>query len=162
MAKKAPKVSVLERRLENPFGSPSIEIQLRDGQKWALRVINANVRSGRFYDVIHNKGWEVVTPEELPGKPEELGFREMDGRVVRGERGEEILVKMPQGMFDKIQQAKAAQNLKGMGKKQMLESAASMAAAQGLGDEAATTIYNSNMQINDSRVSVDLEGEAAS
>ena len=161
MAKKTPKVSVLERRLENPFGSPSIDIQLKEG-KWALRVINANVRSGRVWDVIHNKGWEFVTVDELPAKPEELGFRELDGRVVRGEKAEEVLVKMPLAMFQKIQNAKAAANLKSLGKKQTVEGAAQMAAAQGLGDEAAETIYRSNIQVNDSRVSIDLEGENAS
>jgi len=162
MAKKAtPKVSVLERRLENPFGAPSVDIQLKEGQ-WALRVINANVRSGRIYEVIHHKGWEFVLTDELPMKPEELGFRNLDGHVVRGEKGEEVLVKMPKKMFDDIQQAKAEHNIKGLGKKQTLESAAQMAAAQGLGDQAAETIYRSNMQINDSRVSVDLEGDGAS
>lgn len=163
MAKKAaPKVSVLERRLENPFGSPSLEIQLNDGKPWALRIINANMRSGRVWDVIHNKGWEFVSVDELPTKPDELGFREMDGRVVRGERGEEVLVKMPQAHYDAIAKAKAESNLKGLGKKAMQEGAAQMAASQGLGDQAAETIYRSNMTINDSRVSVDLEGESAS
>lgn len=158
---KLPKVSVLERRLENPFGSPSVDIELKGGQKWALRIINANMRSGRVYEVIKSKGWEFVTPAELPTKADELGFREMDNRVVRGEKGEEVLVKMPLEMFKKIQMAKAEHNIKGLGKKQMMETAANMAAQQGMGDEAAETIYNSNMSITDSRVNIDLEGDDA-
>lgn len=159
---KTPKVSVLERRLENPFGSPSVEIQLKGSKKWALRIVNANVRSARIHQVIHNMGWEWVLVNELPSPPEDLGFRDLDGRVVRGEKGEEVLVKMPLEEYNQIQQAKAAKNLKGLGKKQTLEQAAQMAATQGMGDQAAEAIYNSNMQINDSRVSVDLEGESAS
>lgn len=161
--KKAPKVSVLERRLENPFGSPSVEINLKGGQKWALRIINVNVRSGRVYEVIHHKGWEFVTPDELEQKPDEIGFRVMDNRVVRGEKGEEVLVKMPQSAYDQILAAKTRQNLKGISKKATLETAANMAANNpAMGDQAAETIYRSNMTIEDSRVSVDLEGEAAS
>lgn len=162
MAKKAaPKVSVLERRLADPLGLPSVDIQLKEG-KWALRIVNASSRTGRIHTVIHSLGWEFVTPEELQGRPDELGFRAMDGRVVRGERGEEVLVKMPLDMFHKIQRAKADKNIKSLGKKQTLEQAAQMAATNGMGDQAAETIYNSNMSIEDARGGIDLEGESAS
>lgn len=163
MAKKAlPKVSVLDRRLANPFGAPSVDITLKTPGRWAIHIVNSAVRTGRYYDVVHNKGWVPVAPSELDGRPEEYGFKEQDGRLVRGDRGEEILMKMPQADFDAIQRAKAEHNLKGLGKKAMLDTAASMAASQGLGDEAAETIARSNMEITDSRVAMDLEGETAS
>lgn len=161
-AKTLPKVSVVERRLANPFGAPSVEITLKTAGRWAIRIVNSAIRSGRYYDVVHNKGWVPVEPGELDGRPEEYGLKELDGRLVRGDRGEEVLMKMPEADYEAIQRAKAEHNLKGLGKKQVLESAASMAASQGMGDQAAETIYRSNMEITDSRVAMDLEGESVS
>lgn len=162
MAKKAlPKVSVLERRKRNPFGAPSVPITLSTPGRWAIRIINTAMKAGRYHDIVHNKGWVPVGATELDGKPDELGFRVMEDRLVRGEHGEEVLMKMPQADFDEIQKAKAEHNIKGLGQKRALEDAAQRTAAQ-FGDEAAETVYNSKMTVNDSRVAMDLEGESPS
>lgn len=161
MAKKLPKVSVIERRKRNPFGASSVPITLKGGQAWAIRIINTSIKAGRYHDIVHNKGWLPVQADELDGRPEELGFRVMDDRLVRGEHGEEILMKMPQADFDAIQMAKADHNIKGLGQKRAVEDAANRAAAQ-FGDQAGDAVYGSQMTVNDSRVAMDLEGDGPS
>lgn len=156
MAKKLPKVSVLDRRRAHPFGAPSQAITLKTPGQWMIRTVNSNVRSGRIYDMIHNKGWVYVQPEELDGSPDELGFQVKDGRIVRGTNGEEVLMKIPQADYDAIQEAKARTNLKGLGKKQALEAAANLA-GKTFGDQAGDTVSKASFDIEDSREAVELE-----
>lgn len=158
MAKKRdlPKISVLERRKLHPFGAPGVPITLRDGGKWALRIINTKMKAGRYHEVVHAKGWVPVLPEEIDGSADEYGFAVKDGRLVRGEHSEEILMKMPQADYDEIAMAKARKNLEGMTSKKSKETAAEATAAQ-FGDEAAETVHRSNMTVEDSRVAMELE-----
>jgi hypothetical protein len=162
MAKKKelPVVSVLERRLANPFGAPSVPITLKDGGRWAIRIANDGVRTGRVHQIIQ-LGWTYVTPDEIDGRPADFGFREMDGRLVRGEHGQEVIVKMPQADFDAIQSAKADKNLANLGGKKIKHDVANATAAK-YGDEAGETVFNSQMDVQDSRVSVDLDGDTPS
>lgn len=155
MAKKLPKVSVFERRLANPFGAPSIPITLKTPGQWAIRIVNSTMRTGRVHDMTANKGWTFVVVEELDGAPEDLGFRTLDGRLVRGEHGEEVLMKMPQEDYDQIQQAKGAYNIKQLGSRQTKERVA-QSTAQKYGDEAADTV-NQNISVTDGREAVELE-----
>lgn len=154
-----PKIDVLERRLAHPFGAPSVAITLKDGQAWAIRWVSDSVRTGRIHQIL-GMGWEFVTPEEIDGRPADYGCRVLDGRLVRGEHAEDVLVKMPQAMFDKIQWAKAAKNLENLGGTKGKTQAAEAVAKQ-FGPEAADTVYRSSMEVNDSREIMDLEGETA-
>lgn len=159
MAKKAlPKVSVLDRRKLHPFGAPSAPVTLKTPGFWAVRIVNSKSRTGRLHDVIHNKGWVYVTPEELDGTPDELGFEAKDGRLVRGEHGEEVLVKMPQKDFDEIQNAKGALNLKNLGGKQMRDAVAQEAATTH-GSQAGDAVARQfdNIDVTDGRERVELE-----
>lgn len=162
MAKKLPKVSVVDRRKLHPFGAPSQAVTLKTPGQWAVRIVNSKSRTGRLHDIIHNKGWAYVTPEELDGTPDELGFEAKDGRLVRGEHGEEVLVKMPQRDFDEIQDAKARLNLKNLGGKQMRDAVAQEAAvAHGSQAGDAVARQFDRMEINDSREQVELEPDVA-
>lgn len=154
-----PKIDVLERRLAHPFGAPSVPITLKDGGAWAIRWVSDGVRTGRVHQ-IQGMGWDFVTPEELDGRPADFGCRALDGRLVRGEHGEDVLVKMPQEMFNKIQWAKAAKNLENLGGTKGKTQAAE-AVAKEFGSEAADTVYRSQMEVTDSREIMDLEGETA-
>ena len=158
MAKRIPKVSVLERRLANPFGAPSVPITLKTPGQWAIRIVNGTMRTGRIHDMTANKGWVLVTADELDGTPDDLGFRVRDGRIVRGEHGDEVLMKMPQADYDQIQKAKGAYNLKQLGTKQTREAVA-QATAQQFGDEAADTV-NRNITVNDGRETSELEPDS--
>lgn len=151
MAKKQlPKVSVLDRRLANPFGAPSVPITLKTPGDWTVRIVHSNVRAGRLHDMTTNKGWVYVEPSELDGSPMDLGFRVVDNRIVRGEHGEEVLMKISQADFDAIQDAKANMNLKALGSKQTVERAAQATATE-YGSEAGDKVF-ANISVQDSRV----------
>jgi hypothetical protein len=149
-AKKLPSVSVLDRRLANPFGAPSIPITLKTPGEWAIRIVDGTVRAGRLHDMTANKGYVFVRPDELDGSPADLGFRVVDDRVVRGEHGQEVLMKIPQADYDAIQEAKARVNLRNMGQ-QTTRDRVAQATSQAFGDQAADTVF-SNITVQDSRV----------
>lgn len=159
---KLPKVSVLDRRKLHPFGAPSQAVTLKTPGQWATRIVNTKSRTGRLHDVLHNKGWAYVLPEELDGAPDELGFESKDGRLLRGEHGEEVLVKMPQKDFDEIQSAKARLNIKNLGGKQMREAVAQTTALEH-GDQAGETVARQfdHIEVTDGRERVELEPEPA-
>ena len=158
--KKLPVVSVLERRLLHPFGAPSVPIVMKDGQPWETHWMSAEVRSGRVHQAI-KMGWVYVLPTDIAGTPEELGFDVRDNRITRGNNGSEVLMKMPLADYRLIANAKAAKNLEQMTGKKIKEDAAQRTAAK-FGDEAGDSIFNSDMEVKDSRVNIDLDGDGPS
>ncbi len=157
MAKKLPKVSVIDRRLAHPFGAPSVPITMKDGHEWALHIANDKVRSGRVHQMTQ-LGWTFVDPQEIDGQPGDFGLRILDGRLVRGEHGEEVLMKMPQADFDAIADRKASLNLKALGSN-ATKAAVAQATSQEYGDQAGETVFK-NIDVNDGRERVELEPEA--
>lgn len=137
MAKATPKkkITVLERRLQNPFGDGSPAIELKE-PGFTLRVVNGSVRPGRYHDVTRNKGWEPVLPGEILGDVKDFGFDEKDGRIVRGERGQEVLVKMPTAWFEQIAKKKDELN-RGQLKGSRVKRDTVDAVAKSYGDQAA-------------------------
>jgi hypothetical protein len=162
-AKTLPKVSILDRRLLNPFGTGSVPITLKTPGQWAIRWVLTNLRGGHLWDMTHNKGWEYVEPSEIDGVADELGLTSSDNRLVRGDAGSrEVLMKMPQDMFDQIQAAKADANMKQLKVKNM-RSAVAQAAAKQMGDKAGDGVYDAfqHGEIKDSRgIAADLEESA--
>ena len=137
-------------RIKNPLGSPSLAIPVRDPDL-VVRVVDSQLRSGRVHEVV-TKGWEPVDPGDLVGKPEDYGFAVQDGRVVRGERGRDVLMKMHREDYDAIGRAKAEANVRGMvgrkGKDAVLSAVAKEAGDRG--DEAADFISRS-LRVTDTR-----------
>lgn len=158
---KLPKVSILDRRKLNPFGAPSVPITLKTAGNWVVRIVNSTVRTGRLHDMIHNKGWVYVDASELDGHPDELGFHAKDGRVVRGEHGEEVLMKIPADDYEEVQDAKTRANLRGLGKKQTLADAANHVGKE-MGDQAGETVAKASFEINDSRVRFEQDDDEQS
>jgi hypothetical protein len=68
------------------------------------RVINDST-AGRYWQVTEELGWTPVAPEELLGGVSG-DLRVVDGRVVGGEGGKEVLVKMPERLYRQIARAK--------------------------------------------------------
>lgn len=151
--KHVPKVTVLERRLQNPFGDGSQAIKLKE-PGWALHIFDTS-RPGRFHYAKREKGWEPVLPEDLDGTAEDLGFDIVDGRVVRGERGKEVLMKMPQDMYDKIALRKAEVTTQSNSPRQLKRDIMEQTAAT-YSDQAADYL-NRNVTIKDTREPVPLE-----
>lgn len=159
-AKKVPSASVLDRRLLHPFGSPSVAVTLKEGGPWEIRIVDSQMRPGRLHDMRHNKGWEFVSASELDGTPDEYGLRVVDDRLVRGENGREVLMKMQKSVFDAIQARKAELNAKGVTGQALRETAAQETAVK-YGAEAGDRIYAQPLTVTNTRgADMDLENEA--
>jgi len=148
--KRRPSITV-QRRLKNPLGSPSVVIPMKD-RDMVVRVVDSLLRAGRVAEM-RAKGWELVDPGDISGNPEDFGFGLQDGRVVRGERGRDVLMKMHREDFDAIQLGKARENTKGLGGKKaksaVVEDVARLA-PDGQGDEAADFV-NRTLTVHDQR-----------
>ena len=130
-----PRISVLERRLQNPFGEPSVEIRMKDPNV-KPRWFNDDARPGQIHRA-KELGWVPVDPDMVED-PDSIGFHTVTaGQIVRGPRGQEVLMWMPLNEFNQIQLAKTEANYRAMRdfdrqKSDMLE-----AAAAKYGSEAA-------------------------
>jgi hypothetical protein len=111
--KARPRVSIRERRLQNPFGEPSQDIPLKD-KSLACHWFSEAVRVGQISRV-RELGWEHVTKEMVVDLGR-LGFYSLGpGDIIcRGERQQEFLMYMPIADRDAIQAAKTKQNIEHM------------------------------------------------
>lgn len=104
--KEFPGIKVLERRLSSPDLPGTLPIRLSDEpaylqdpqgtkRKWYLRWVNG-AQDGRYSQVTDSMGYVPVKIEELQNREAIAGMAESkDGIVRRGDRGQEVLVKMP-------------------------------------------------------------------
>lgn len=132
------RISVIDRRLKNPFGAPSFDVPLKGEKKhWVVRCFVADKEHpNRHYDAVHRLGYLPLAPEDLSCSPESLGFSvSPDRRIVRGPHSEEVLMAIEREHFDAVQQAKAAANLRALSKGQLREAVAHET-AKVHGDEA--------------------------
>lgn len=161
MAKKL-NLSVIERRLqgESALAVGSVDIPLKEAG-WTIRWENSEIAPDHIWRVINTLGWEYVAPEDIACPLEEVGAIAREGRVVRGERGKEILVKMRTADYKKIQAKKQRENLALTFDKQKLKQAVVGQVASAHGDQAADFInksVNSRASfVNDSRERVSLD-----
>ena len=139
-AAKKPRISVLERRLKNPHGTPASEIDLTI-PGMSPRWFNSDITSDKIWKAKH-MGWEPVTPDLLADKEQVGGFlKSPDGYVTRGQRHQEVLMYMPTADRDAIQMAKTRENLKAMNRREPVIEAA----AQQYGDQAANFLTNARV-----------------
>ena len=134
----APRISVIDRRLKNPFGTPSRDIPLKgEKRNWVVRTFAADPEHpNRHYDAVHRLGWVPLTKDDLGVSIESLGYVEStDGRIVRGEKGHEVLMGMPRADYNKIQASKGAANLASL-KRDKVKAEVAQVTAKEHGDEA--------------------------
>ena len=159
----APKttVSVIERRLqnENVFRVSSQPIPLKHAKQWMIRWENTEIATDHLWNLLHNLGWAYCEIDDLACDIQEIGAFAQDGKIVRGERGKEILMKMPMKDYQRLQKAKDLANRQAtFGKKQVKE-AIIAGASKELGDQAATFLNQQlgSMTTNDARERVPLD-----
>jgi hypothetical protein len=146
-AKKRPTISILERRAQgigvHGDGSPTIDLK---EPGFTVRWFNSDVAADHIWRAQNRKGWEKVTPAEL-ADPEQVGGFQVspDGFVVRGERGRELLLKMPTQYRTEIEKRKAEQNIRDMDPHRQKAQVAE-AAGKSLGDQAGSFI-NENVSL---------------
>lgn len=160
MAKK-PQISVIERRLQGPdvFRTSSQPIALAEPTKWEVRWVNTDVHTEHLRDVIHNKGWVYAETTDLACDLEEVAARVEDGRIVRGERGKEVLMKMPKADYRSIQKAKSRENVRQTFGKKQVQDAMVAGVASEHGDRAAEFVARNAhaITVTDSRERVPVD-----
>ena len=126
--------TVRDRRLNDPFGVPTIPIQFKDPSLLA-RWFPGAISNDKVWMAKQVQGWDLVMPAMLVDL-DQIGGHDISpsGNITRGERGQEVLMCMPRDAYDKIQWAKARKNLAGFArtKAEVIE-----AAGNKFGDEAA-------------------------
>lgn len=131
-----PRVSVLERRLQNPFGEPAKEVKLK-GSNIMPRWFNDDAQTGQVYRA-RQLGWQPVSMDMIADK-DSLGFHQLNAanQITRGPRGQEVLMWMPKTDYEQIQMAKTRVNLDKMRDTNAQAREMIDAAGVRLGEEAA-------------------------
>ena len=116
-APKAPRVTsvvrrrdIIERRLKNPNASEAMEIPSRPAGRWKFRVVNSKISNDHVWRMNRKNGWEFASPEDIDAPYADFGLELSAGRLVMGERGAEILMKMDSQEWHDVQQAKSDAN----------------------------------------------------
>lgn len=146
-------IGVIERRLQDPELPGSIPIRLKDEptylqdpqgkrRKWYLRWINA-LEAGRFALVTDTMGYVPVRSDELQNAESVMGLSESkDGIVRRGDKGGEVLVKMPHELYTAIKQKQQeARQRRARNAKLVKQDLAEQAGRQ-IGSEAGDAIHD--------------------
>lgn len=131
--------TVLARRLAsgNIQGGGNRGIPLKEPERWYTRIENTYVSDNRFYEMVHDLGYEPLKPEDLACKPEECGFRvSEDGNLVRGPQGQEMVFKMAKEDRAMLEQQMTAANMRGIGSTKQARADLANAAGSQLGAEA--------------------------
>ena len=139
MAKTKPTISVIERRLQggNVFRTSSQPIPLVEPELWTLRWENSKISPDHMWTIIHTLGWTYAEPADIACAVDEIGASVRDGRIVRGERGDEVLMKMLLKDYRRVERKKTEENIRQtFGKKQIKDAMVSGVGAEH-GDQAA-------------------------
>jgi len=152
MSTKKPRVSITERGqqtaalldsdpryrrgIESPFGLASEQIRLKE-PGWYVRWVNAAIINDKVWRA-KNVGYDNVRPDDLADQ-EQLGMVKVNeaGHIVRGERGAEVLMKIPAPVYHERQLAKTRKNLADMRDYDKEKQRMVTAAAAKFGSEAA-------------------------
>lgn len=154
-----PKISVMERRLQRGvFHQGSHGIPLKHPEKWVTRIVDSKITTDRPW-VMQEKGWVYLEPDDLAVSPDQIGWKvSADGKIVRGEHGRDIVMKMAKADWDLLNQHKTRENLKQTFGTKQVKNAMVNAAAAAHGEEAAEYVskHAQTMDIKDSRERVPL------
>jgi hypothetical protein len=108
-ARPRPRVRVVERRLQNPFGEPSADIPMKD-PSLVPRWFNEAARNGQIWRAME-LGWEPVRKDMVADLDRVGAYTLGPGQTIRrGERQQEHLMCMPKTDRDQIQVAKTTEN----------------------------------------------------
>ena len=161
MPKQKKDITVVERRLQSGtiFRSGSKPIPSNPEGQWTFREANSQISDQHVYEYRADKGWDYATAADIACEPTDVGFREMDGRLVKGDKGHLVLMKMAVSDWNQIVKAKDRQNRENTFSKAKTKSAILAAAGTELGDEGTDFLARNvnKIQITDSRERVALD-----
>jgi hypothetical protein len=145
--------TVIAKRLAGePFGVRNNSVPLRDPGRWELYEANTLSDRNMHYKMVHQLGWVPVTMADLDPSvtPESIGWQIGDGgQLVRGTHQDSRLYKQPSDVRKRIQDAKTAANMKGIGSAKAVKEAMTNAVAASAGSEAADFVH-SNVSVTGS------------
>jgi hypothetical protein len=133
---------VLAKRLAgNLHGGGNSTLPLKEPGRWYTRIENQLADPNMFYRMRHEMGYEPLTAADLNCTPQEAGFREENGVLVRGAVGhEEMVFKMATEDRAVLEQAMTQANLQGIGSAKKIKADLAEAAGAQLGSEAGDYI----------------------
>ena len=151
-------IKAVTRRLANPEHDPgSVDIRLNDEpdyvtdplgkrRKWYLRWVNGD-QEGRWSIVSDVKGYEPVRVSELRNPQSVTGLHKAaqdgtDPLVRRGDRGQEILVKMPLELYNYVKHSQEAARRKRARNAKLVKEDLANAAGSALGSEAGDMVHD--------------------
>jgi hypothetical protein len=146
-------IAVVERRLQDPELPGSVPIRLKDEstylqdprgakRKWYVRWINA-AEAGRYSLVTETMGYVPVRVEELQNADAIMGIAESkDGIVRRGDRGSEVLVKMPLELYTAIKRKQEEKRSKRARNAKAVKEDLANLAGRAVGSEAGDFVHD--------------------
>ncbi len=144
--------AVLARRLKggNLHGAGGTRaIPMKDGGFYT-RIENNYADESMHYRMVHELGYEPVTPDMISCKPEEIGFKvSADGYLVRGPNGGEMVYRMAAADRKLLEQAQTEANMAGIGSRSKTQAQLASVAGQTFGDEAGEYLNSLDGQVID-------------
>lgn len=153
----AKKISVIERRLQSGSAlyTTSQPIPMKE-KGWTLRWENSDIMPDQIWRCVNVLGWEYVIPDDIACGLDEIGAAARDNRVVRGERGKEVLLKMREKDYKAVQKIKTRETLESTFNKKKVQDALLNAVGTEHGSQAADFVKGTGIEITDSREVVNL------
>ena len=140
---------IISRRIADPMGGagslaiPSKAVDRQGNPLLSFYIANGEIAPDHIFRMRKQLGWEFAEPEDLAGPPEDFGFELREGRLVRGVRGAEVLMKMRTVDREAILAAKSDWNRRqALGAKETKATIVERA-SQDLGDEGADFLHRS-------------------
>lgn len=152
---------VLARRLAsgNLQGGGSIQVPLKEADRWYTRRDNQLADPNMFYRLIHEMGYQPVTAGDLEDgtTPAMIGYRENEaGYLVQGPVGqEEMLFKMDKADRALLDQAMTTANLRGVGSAAKIKADLAEAAGSQFGAEGGDYINSLSGQVVDQLANIE-------
>ena len=154
-------ITVVDRRLQsgNVFRRGSRKIPSNPPGKWEFHEANSQISDQHIYEYRNEKGWDYATSADLDCTPDDVGYREMDGRLVKGDKGHLVLMKMLVPKWEQVVALKDRTNRENTFSKAKTKNDILAAAGAELGDEGASFLARNvnKIQITDSRERVALD-----
>lgn len=151
-----PRVQVLERSLQSPFGIPSSPIELKE-PGFVTHWCNTELKGGAQLHYFTEHGYLKVKPEYLRDKDTFQFTVSPEGFVTRGERHKEILMYTTVSHAQSRQRKKTEENVRRM---RSVNEDVVEAAGKKLGDEAADFLNRQTRpvgRVTDSREVIEVQ-----
>lgn len=131
-------------------GATHCHLCKRPARKWYVRFANTS-QEGRWAQ-IRSKGYVPVEVAELKDEQDVADLihkTEATGQtyVRRGDRGQEVLVKMPLELYNEIKRRQRAQREAALGSKAKMQADLAESAGSELGDEAGQMIHDGEIRV---------------